>query len=134
VSSTVQAKTAEYQQVKQAFSAVQRKTGGSLAVRDIRDLVDKEDVVDTENIGTLVVTVPSYNAKEFASSYEKWADMVVPRSAKTVAEDGDYILKRVVLFKRFYDDFKQNARTKGCQVRCSHAVLLMYGCTGCMLA
>jgi V-ATPase subunit C len=112
----VQAKNAEFQQAKQAFTAANRKTGGSLATRDLRSIVPNEDAVDTENIGTVVVTVPSYSVKEFTASYETWADMVVPRSAKTVASDGDYVLKRVLLFKRFLDDFKQNARLKGCQV------------------
>lgn len=113
----MQAKTAEYQGIKQQVQALNRKAGGSLAVKDLKSIVNRGDVVDTENLGTLVVTVPTYGVKDFTTSYEMFADMVVPRSAKTVAEDGDYVLKRVILFKRFFDDFKQNARLKGCQVR-----------------
>jgi V-type H+-transporting ATPase subunit C len=41
----------------------------------------------------------------------------VPRSSKVVAEDNDYALVSVVLFRRVIDDFKAAARTKGYQVR-----------------
>ena len=114
--SALQAKTAEYQSIKQSVAAANRKTGGSLAVKDLKSIISQDDIVDTENLATLIVTVPNYGVKTFTSEYESWADMVVPRSGQTVAEDGDYTLKRVVLFRRFVDDFKQNARTKGCQV------------------
>jgi len=41
----------------------------------------------------------------------------VPRSSKVVAEDNDYVLVTVVLFKRVVDEFKASARVKGYQVR-----------------
>ena len=40
----------------------------------------------------------------------------VPRSSKLVAEDGEYSLYSVVLFRRVADSFKANARTRGFQV------------------
>lgn len=40
----------------------------------------------------------------------------VPRSTRRVAEDNDYVLMSVVLFKRVADDFKTAARVKGFQV------------------
>lgn len=40
----------------------------------------------------------------------------VPRSSLVVAEDNDYAVARVVLFKRVVDDFKAAARSKGYQV------------------
>jgi V-type H+-transporting ATPase subunit C len=123
----MQVKTAEYLAVKQMSAAASRKTGGSLAVKDLKTLVKKEDIVGTENLATIIVTVPNYGIKQFAATYESWCDMVVPRSAKTIAEDGDYALKRVVLFKRFVDDFKQAARTKGCPVRCQALCLAVVG-------
>ena len=43
--------------------------------------------------------------------------MQVPRSSKVVAEDNDYALVSVVLFRRVMDDFKAAARLKGYQVR-----------------
>jgi V-type H+-transporting ATPase subunit C len=106
-----------YQAAKQMLAAANRKATGSLAVRDLRGLVKRADVVDTENLTTLIVAVPRYHLKDFQASYEKWCDMVVPRSAKVVAEDSEHSLQRVVLFRRVVDDFKQAARTRGCQVR-----------------
>lgn len=40
----------------------------------------------------------------------------VPRSSRSIAEDNDYALLSVVLFKRVVDDFKAAARSKGYQV------------------
>jgi V-type H+-transporting ATPase subunit C len=105
-----------YQGAKQQLAAANRKASGSLAVRDLRGLVRKADVINTENLTTLIVAVPRYHLKDFESSYEKWCDMVVPRSAKVVAEDAEYLLQRVVLFRRVLDDFKLAGRTRGCQV------------------
>ena len=44
-----------------------------------------------------------------------WAQ--VPRSSKQVAEDGDYLLYRVALFRRVCDSFKAACRTAGYQAR-----------------
>lgn len=41
----------------------------------------------------------------------------VPRSSVVVAEDSDYIVFTVVLFRRVVDNFKTAARQKGFQVR-----------------
>ena len=40
----------------------------------------------------------------------------VPRSSKQVAEDNDYTLFSVTLFRRVVDTFKSTARTRGFQV------------------
>lgn len=106
----------DYSALKQQFQAANRKTGGSLAVKDLSSIVPREKVVDTENLMTIVVTVPQYAHKDFLSSYETWCEMVVPRSAIEVARDGEYILMRVIIFRRMLDDFKSAARMKSCQV------------------
>jgi V-type H+-transporting ATPase subunit C len=49
--------------------------------------------------------------------------MQVPRSSAVVAEDNDYALVTVVLFKRVVDDFKAAARSKGYQVGEPHLSL-----------
>lgn len=48
----------------------------------------------------------------------------VPRSSQHIAEDNDYALMSVVLFKRVVDDFKAAARSKGYQVRLRQQQLL----------
>ena len=50
-------------------------------------------------------------------SYETLADFVVPRSSAVVAEDNDYCVFSVVLFRRVMDSFKTAARSRGFQAR-----------------
>jgi len=50
-------------------------------------------------------------------SYEKASDFVVPRSARLIQEDNEYALFTVVVFKRVADNFKQQIRQHGAQVR-----------------
>jgi V-type H+-transporting ATPase subunit C len=113
----VQVKMSEYNTLKGQMSAIARKAGGSLAVRDISGLVKPQDLVDSENLMTLFVVISKFALKDWEASYETMSNFVVPRSAKVVAEDNDYALVSVVLFKRVLDDFKQAARAKGYQVR-----------------
>jgi V-type H+-transporting ATPase subunit C len=109
---------------------------GSLAARDLTNLVPTEDVTETEYLTTLLVVVPKNEYKTFQAKYESLASFVVPRSAKCVRspissvtptwytvslmaclsecrmlyEDGDSGLFRVILFKKVVDDFKGKAR------------------------
>ncbi|KAK9839479.1 hypothetical protein WJX81_004823 [Elliptochloris bilobata] len=107
----------EYNQLKGQLTALARKAGGSLAVRDLGGILKPGDLVDTENLTTLFVVVPVHTKGEWLSSYETLSDFVVPRSSKLVAEDSDLALYSVALFKRVADGFKAAARSKGFQVR-----------------
>lgn len=110
-------KISEYNNMKGQLSAVARKAGGSLAVRDISTMVKPSQIVDSENMTTVFVVVGKFALKEWETSYEKMCNFVVPRSSKHVSEDNDYILVSAVLFKRVLDDFKTACRAKGFQVR-----------------
>lgn len=107
---------AEYTVVKQQFQVANRKTAGSLAIKDLASVVPKDAVLCTENITTVVVTVPKHSMNEFNITYETWCEMVVPRSAKEIATDSEYSLVRVLVFRKKLDDFKAAARGKQCQV------------------
>eukprot|EP00775_Hariotina_reticulata_P014548 gene14548-104_t len=100
VEDDLKVKVAEYNVVKSQMSAAIRKAGGSLAVRDISTVVKPQHLVDSENLTTLFVVVSKYSIKEWESCYEKLCDFVVPRSSRLVAEDQEYALMSVVLFKR----------------------------------
>eukprot|EP00879_Flechtneria_rotunda_P001770 GHRR01001934.1.p1 GENE.GHRR01001934.1~~GHRR01001934.1.p1 ORF type:complete len:374 (+),score=111.37 GHRR01001934.1:96-1217(+) len=113
-------KLSEYNTVKSQISAALRKAGGSLAVRDVASIVEPQEVVESENLTTLFVVVSKYSVKEWDTSYEKLCDFVVPRSSNHVAEDQDYVLMSVILFKRVADDFKTAARLRGFQVKEYH--------------
>lgn len=110
-------KIAEYNGVKGQLAAIQRKTTGSLAVRDLSDIAQKHRLVDSENLTTLLVAVSKHSAKDWFASYDKLTQFVVPRSSKLLLEEGDYQLYTVVLFKRVVDEFKHAARDKSFQVR-----------------
>lgn len=70
----------EYNQLKGQLTALARKAGGSLAVRDLGGILKPGDLVDTENLTTLFVVVPAHTKGEWLSCYETLSDFVV-RSA-----------------------------------------------------
>lgn len=110
-------KVTEFSQLRSTLQAAARKQQGSLAVRDLSSLVNQRQLVDTENLTTLMVVVSKTARSEWLSQYEALSEFVVPRSSSVVAEDNDYVVFTVVLFKRVVDNFKNAARTKGFQVK-----------------
>lgn len=110
-------RVSEYNTVKTALQNVQRKTQGNLLVRDLNTIVKPEDIVDSENLETLMVVVPKYGHAEWLKCYESLTDFIVPRSSKVLMQDHDYMLCTVTMFRRIVDDFKQECRGKGFTVR-----------------
>lgn len=119
----LKARAGEVAALRSALAAANRKASGSLAVRDLAPLLAKAPrgrLVDTENLTTLAVVVPRGAERDWLASYETLTDFVVPRSggsAGPLAEDGDYVLHTVVLFRRVADAYRAAARAKGFQVR-----------------
>ncbi|KAH7657471.1 ATPase V1 complex subunit C protein [Dioscorea alata] len=110
-------RAAEYNTVRSQLNAINRKQTGSLAVRELSDLVKPEDIITSEHLVTLLAVVPKYSQKDWLSSYETLATYVVPRSSKKLHEDNEYALYTVTLFRRIADNFKTSAREKGFQIR-----------------
>uniref|UniRef100_A0A0A9B9V1 V-type proton ATPase subunit C n=1 Tax=Arundo donax TaxID=35708 RepID=A0A0A9B9V1_ARUDO len=110
-------RAAEYNNVRSQLSSINRKQSGSLAVRDLSNLVKPEDMVTSEHLVTLLAIVPKYSQKDWLSSYELLDTFVVPRSSKKLYEDNEYALYTVTLFAKVVDNFKVRAREKGFQVR-----------------
>lgn len=78
-------KMALYNQTKTAMTSRERKQGGSLMVRNLADLVQRDDMVlDSEYLETLLVVVPKYLQSTFLAEYERLCAMVVPRSSQYV--------------------------------------------------
>lgn len=113
----LKSKAAEYNTLLHSITAEDRKTGGNLLVRDISEIVKENHVIETEYMETLFVAVPKVNAKIFLATYEKLVDYVLPRSALLLEEDTDFCLYRVVLFRKFSEDFKSQARERKFIVR-----------------
>ncbi|KHM99227.1 V-type proton ATPase subunit C [Glycine soja] len=109
-------RVSEYNNIRSQLNAINRKQTGSLAVRDLSNLVKPEDIVTSENLTTLLAIVSKYSQKDWLSSYETLINYV-PRSSKKLYEDNEYALYTVTLFSRVADNFRTSAREKGFQIR-----------------
>lgn len=110
-------KTSEYSSLAHSLSSNERNSSGNLMTRDLSDVIKSEDWIETEYLTTLFAVIPKFNHGEWLSSYETFAENVVPRSSNIVYEEGDIILCSVVLFKKNVDAFKNAAREKRFIVR-----------------
>ncbi|KAF7819357.1 V-type proton ATPase subunit C [Senna tora] len=111
-------RVSEYNNIRSQLNAINRKQSGSLAVRDLSNLVKPEDIITSEHLTTLLAIVPKYSQKDWLSSYETLTSYVVPRSSKKLYEDNEYALYTVTLFNRVADNFRTSAREKGFQFYC----------------
>lgn len=111
-------KAAHYNNLKNTLASIDRKATGSLVTKDISDLVKADDFVkDSEYLQTIVVVVPKLSTKEWEAKYTSYADMVVPGSAKRITEDNDHVLYTVTLFKKVFEEYKNNCRENKIIVR-----------------
>lgn len=110
-------RVAEYNNVRSQLNAINRKQTGSLAVRDLSNLVKSEDIVTSEHLTTLLAIVLKYSQKDWLASYETLSTYVVPRSSKKLYEDNEHALYTVILFSRDADNFRTKARERGFQIR-----------------
>lgn len=110
-------RVSEYNNVRSQLNAINRKQSGSLAVRDLSNLVKPEDIITSEHLTTLLAIIPKYSQKDWLSSYETLTSYVVPRSSKKLYEDNEYALYTVTMFSRDADNFRTKARERGFQIR-----------------
>ncbi|KAH9617437.1 hypothetical protein KSS87_018298 [Heliosperma pusillum] len=76
VEDDLKVRVAEYNNVRSQLSAINRKQTGSLAVKDLSNLVKPEDIVSSEHLVTLLAVVSKYSQKDWLSSYETLTDYV----------------------------------------------------------
>ncbi|GAA5907418.1 H(+)-transporting V1 sector ATPase subunit C [Sporobolomyces salmoneus] len=108
-------KNQEYAVVKGQLTQALRKKSGNLSMRSLADVVSASDFAGTnesEYLETVLVAVPKNLTKEWDASYERLTQMVVPRSSVKLAEDEEYVLFSVTIFRRIKDEFSQKAREK----------------------
>jgi len=108
--SELRSRSSRYTTAERAAAADSRKETGSLATRNLADVVKPADVIDTDYLTTVFVVVPKGSEKEFLNKYEKITDFVLPRSAKIITEDNENKLYTVTVFKRTEDDLKSRLR------------------------
>lgn len=118
----------EYMITKNKYSAMQRRQQGGLAVRDMEAILlgagghggveaALAGVIDTENLVSVFVVVPSHLKQDWYKKYERLASDVVPRSATLVAKDETNEMYSVVMFRRVADSFRTAAQNEGFIVR-----------------
>lgn len=100
-----------YNNIKSNLLSIQRKQNGDLSVKSLHDIVKRDDfVLDSEHLKTVLIAVPSATSPQFLNSYETLVPFVVPRSAKLIAEDSEYKLYGVTLFKKYQTEFMVKSR------------------------
>ncbi|ESX01220.1 hypothetical protein KL918_002861 [Ogataea parapolymorpha] len=102
---------ANYNQARSNLVAAQRKQTGDLSVKSLHDIVRAEHfVLDSEHLQTVLLAVPKSVNDEFLNQYETLVEFVVPRSAQQIAQDSEYYLYSVTLFKKYVPAFLSKAR------------------------
>lgn len=100
-----------YQNAKSNFLAADRKKNGDLSIKSLHEIVRPEYfVLDSEHLITVLIAVPKNLISDFEKSYETLTEFVIPRSAKVIATDQEYSLYTVTLFKKYQQDFINQAR------------------------
>jgi len=110
-------KSTEYNNLLHSINAEDRKIGGNLLVKDLTELVKESHVIETEYMETLFVAVPKQASKQFLLTYETLVEFVLPRSAIVIDEDAEFVLYRIVMFRKVSEDFKTFARERKYLVR-----------------
>ena len=111
-------KTATFNNLKGNLQSLERKQTGSLLVRNLTELVKKENfVLGSEYLQTILVVVPKAFYKDWLSKYERLTDMIVPRSSNLIFEDHEHGLFNITLFNKVVDEFKIRARENKFVVR-----------------
>ncbi|QLQ80111.1 hypothetical protein HG537_0D01110 [Torulaspora globosa] len=109
----VRATYANYNNAKTNLAAAERKKTGDLSVKSLHDVVKPEDfIMDSEYLTTILIAVPKSLKSDFEKSYETLAKNVVPGSAGIIAQDSEYILYNVHLFKKSVQEFSAKARER----------------------
>jgi V-type H+-transporting ATPase subunit C len=112
----------EYNDTRNKVTAANRKSEGNLSIRPIRELVtiynrDHQCFVDTDLLVTVFVAVQVASQKEWLENYWKMNEYVCPQSNRVVAEDKEYVLNSIVVFRKVMDDVKAMCRKKRYVVR-----------------
>ncbi|XP_055979525.1 V-type proton ATPase subunit C 2 isoform X3 [Sorex fumeus] len=118
IETDLKSRTVAYNTLKTNLENLEKRSMGNLFTRTLSDIVNKEDfVLDSEYLVTLLVIVPKQNYTQWQKTYESLSDMVVPRSTKLIAEDGEGGLFTVTLFRKVIEDFKIKAKENKFTVR-----------------
>jgi V-type H+-transporting ATPase subunit C len=110
-------RSSEYTTTRQALAAIERNSKANLLQRNLATIVTAEDVVHSEHMRTVFVVINGYAETEFLDKYESLADFVVPRSARKIRGENEFILYGVTVLSKSVDQFKKQCRERRFNVR-----------------
>uniref|UniRef100_A0A7S4WB86 V-type proton ATPase subunit C n=1 Tax=Alexandrium monilatum TaxID=311494 RepID=A0A7S4WB86_9DINO len=118
-------KTAQYNEFKTQKGNLAKKDGANLTNRDLVDVLtpdvvkksgeSDDDFIMTDYLTTVPIILPRGTEQEFLTSYESFAENVVPMSArkfKGLDDKEGNSLWRVVLFRSSAEAFKKQCRER----------------------
>jgi V-type H+-transporting ATPase subunit C len=107
----VRTKQTQYSQAQNSYLQLQKKQTGNLSQKSLSGIVKHEDVVlDSEYLETIFIAVPRNEERSFNAKYETLTPNVVPRSAQKLAQDDEFCLYSVTLFRRDIAEFSHRSR------------------------
>lgn len=111
VDNDIKSKVNQYNATKTNLTALERQRTGNLSTKSLASVVDPAVLVQgSEYLESHLIAVPKASRKEFLQSYERLAELVVPRSSTQVAEDDEFVLFSVVTFQKTSADFLTKCR------------------------
>lgn len=114
----VKSKMNAFYQTKGEMDAVSKSRTGSLLTRELGELLEGRDQVPgSEFMETLAVIVPKQARSQWEAGYQSLCELVVPGSSQHVAEDAEYSLYTVTIFKKIRQDFVKACATHKYAVR-----------------
>jgi len=76
----------EYNDVRQQYTAIERKETGTLLVKPLNNFVKKGHIIETEHLTTLLIVVPRTKEEEFLDTYEILEDLAAEREEARARE------------------------------------------------
>lgn len=119
IDNLLKARLSAYNQAKTAVAAVERKNVGSLMVKDLGPYLKASDFIDAQSefMQTLLVVVSREDQARWLASYERLAELVVPRSSRLITEEGEHALFTVTIFVKVKETFIKAALAEKFTVR-----------------
>ncbi|EXJ71485.1 V-type H+-transporting ATPase subunit C [Cladophialophora psammophila CBS 110553] len=116
IDNDVRSKYNQYNSLRTSLQSLIRKRTGNLSTKSLAPLITDPKILvqnqHSEHLETHLIAVPNSNVKEFMRTYETLAPMVVPRSATFVAQDQEYSLYAVTMFRKHAQEFVHKARER----------------------
>lgn len=100
-----------YNSIKSNLLSIQKKQDGDLSIKSLHSIVKKDDfIIGSDHLITTLLAIPISQKSQFLNTYETLTNFVVPRSAKEITHDSEFILYGVTLFKKYEQQFISKSR------------------------